>query len=802
MHSKTQRVWMAVAIAVVTSASLAAPMPSQAAPPPARAAAVVGAQTSGDSLFPHQGNGGYDVSHYDIDVSWAASGAITATTTIIASAPVALSEFSFDLEGLTVSAVTVNGAPAKSFSRVATAPTFKLVVTPATPVGGTFTTVVTYAGTPTAHTDADGSSEGWNATAGNEGAVALNEPVGAMTFFPNNNTPADKATYTTEITVPAATIPIPGVPVGGVKKAVSNGVLTSTTLNPDGTTSYLWTQAKQQASYLVLIGIGNYTVTESDVALTTGTTHEWTYADPTTTAANNLAARRGELSAVLRDLESHYGTYPGVSTGLVVDTVPAGINYALETQDRPFFPSSIDQETMIHELVHQWFGDAVSPVDWSDVWLNEGPATFIATQVTHDLYAGATTEDTYYDLWNKTAANSALWKTPVAGFKDPADLFGWQVYNRGAMVLEALRSAVGTASFTKIMSTYIARFGGGDASTADFTALAEEISGKELTAFFKDWIYDTDKPAWPATWNLAVTSTPVTGTTVNAGDHVAYALSAANTGKVALANGVVKVDVADLIAGGTLDALPATVSRSGTILTWTVPSTATAATSKVTIGATLDHLTSSDPLVVTATSAPTSLGATCLVCASTLPVRLDVIAPSPVPTVGGVLRTDQLLTATVGSWDPQATLAYQWLRDGNQIPGATGLTYRLTRFDVGARMSFAVTGSRPAYADVTRVSAPTSPVGLGVQAKRPRPTITGTAQIGRTLRGLAGAHDSGVTITYRWYAGTKPIAGAASSSYKISRTQAGKRLSVRTTATKPGYLKVVRTSLATKPVAK
>lgn len=547
---------------------------------PATPTATAGAQTSGDSLFPDQGNRGYDVTNYDIELAWAATGAITATTAIAATTTAnPLSQFSFDLEGLTVSAVTVNGVAA-TFTRVAADPKYKLVVTPATPVSGPFTTVVTYAGTPVSHTDADGSSEGWNTTAATEGAVALNEPVGAMTFFPTNNTPADKATFTTTITVPSA------------KKAVSNGVLTSTTTNLDGTTSYRWTQANQQASYLQLIGIGTYTVAESDVALTHGSRHEWTYADPTTAATNHLAQRRRELSGVLKDIERRYGAYPGASVGLVVDTVPDGISYALETQDRPFFPSSVDRETMIHEFVHQWFGDSVSPTDWSDVWLNEGPATFIATQVIHHLYGGPSTKQDYHDLWSSTPASSTRWSTPVAGFDDPADLFGWQVYTRGAMVLEALRSTVGSATFTKIMRTYVVRFGGADATTAQFTALAEKISGRNLTAFFQDWVYDTDKPAWPATSDLAQ------------------------------------------------------------------------------------------------------------------------------------------------------------------------------------------------------------------QTRRPRPTVTGTARVGRTLHARPGVHDAGVTIRYRWYAGSTRLAGARAQSYRVRNATLGKRLSVRTTATKPGFRPVVRVSLRTKQVTR
>ncbi len=499
MKHTTSTIAMSVA-GLLCAGLLVAPQAATAVAPTPGPGAVAGGRTSGDTLFPNQGNSGYDVRHYDVAIAYAANGSITATTTIDATvtAAEALSEFALDLEGLTVSAVTVNGAAA-TFSRVtdAATTTYKLIVTPATPITGDFTVAVTYSGTPTAHTDPDGSMEGWTRTQSG-GVVALNEPVGAMTWFPNNNTPTDKATFTTKLTVPY--FPLPGFPTN--QTAVSTGSLASVT-STTSTRTFTWEQPNQQATYLALAAIGTYTTAESDVALTTGTTREWSYANTAIEVPSSFGTRRAQLSPMLKAIERNYGTYPGASIGMVVDQSTLG--YALETQDRPYFETSIGQNTLIHELVHQWFGNAVSPTDWSDIWLNEGPATFVATQVTAELYGGDSTEDVYYDEWNTTAANSTFWQTPVAGFSDPADLFGSPTYERGAMTLEAMRSALGEEVFLEIMSTWIETYSGGDASTAEWIALSEEISGRDLTAFFQDWLYDTDKPAWPSRWDLALT---------------------------------------------------------------------------------------------------------------------------------------------------------------------------------------------------------------------------------------------------------------------------------------------------------
>ena len=174
--------------------------------------AIDGPLTSGDSLFPNQGNGGYDVSHYDVDIAWTPAvplnqSTIDATTTIQATTTGSpLSSFGLDLEGLTVTSVTVNGELA-GFSRLEgdpngtePPPKRKLVVTPANPVTGPFTVVVDYGGIPTTHVDNDGSDGGWMPTP--DGATFLGQPTGSMTGFPNNNTPKDKATYTFTVDVP------------------------------------------------------------------------------------------------------------------------------------------------------------------------------------------------------------------------------------------------------------------------------------------------------------------------------------------------------------------------------------------------------------------------------------------------------------------------------------------------------------------------------------------------------------------------------------------------------------------------
>ena len=158
-----------------------------------------GADGVGDPYFPGLGNGGYDVDHYTLALTWSpADGSIAGTTTIWATATQDLSRFNLDLAGLEVQSVLVNG-DAAGVHHVER----ELEITPATVIalGEGFTTVVSYAGKP--HPVLDGTDlfeVGWH-TDGREVFVA-SEPAGAATFFPVNDHPTDKATYTFEITAP------------------------------------------------------------------------------------------------------------------------------------------------------------------------------------------------------------------------------------------------------------------------------------------------------------------------------------------------------------------------------------------------------------------------------------------------------------------------------------------------------------------------------------------------------------------------------------------------------------------------
>jgi aminopeptidase N len=456
---------------------LATPMGTAIAKPTTPTQATTSTQQ--DSLFPEVGSSRYDVKHYAISLSYQSSGDIKAKTTLTAKVRKPLRSFSLDLEGLIVDSVRVNGHAAE-FSRKNN----KLIITPAKVVTDYFSATIRYHGKPVTHIDPDGSQDGWVPTI-DGGATVLSEPVGAMTWFPNNNTPRDKATFDMKITVPSKL------------EVAGSGDLRSVRKQA-GQETWRWQQPYQQATYLAMISIGDYDVYHSTMRTTTGRKLPiWSFIEP---KQGSLATARALIPKVIRFEERRFGPYPFNSAGIVVKDV--GVGYSLETQNRPVFDGkdAADDVTIVHEFAHQWYGDSVSLKNWVDIWLNEGFATY-AEWLWDASHGGPSTAETFQKEYDShldpplDPKEDNLWTPAPAAFDDPADLFGAQGYLRGSMTLEALRQEVGSHDFFVILRRWAQQNAYGNVTTPEFIALSERVSGQNLDAFFNAWLYVAQKPA-------------------------------------------------------------------------------------------------------------------------------------------------------------------------------------------------------------------------------------------------------------------------------------------------------------------
>ncbi|WP_433374552.1 M1 family aminopeptidase [Actinoplanes sp. CA-142083] len=458
-------------VAVLLLGGCSAGHPSPAAPPSVRFSP--GAPGAGDPYFPTYGNGGYDVSGYNLNVRYnPTDGKLTGTATITATATQDLSQFDLDLVHLTASKVTVNDAEATS-----AAAGNELVITPAVGVrrGKAFTVVIDYGGTPGQLANKTLGDGGWLSSAG-KGALALGQPESASTWFPVNDHPSDKATFTLAITVPDGLT------------ALSVGVPGPRT-SADGWTTWRWTESSPLASYLSTVVIGKYRVTT-----TTHNGKPMVIAVPESLPANGPAAKSMARTGEIADfLATKFGPYPFDSYGgIVVDD--SRIRYALETQSRPtygegFFAGEANPTVVAHELAHQWFGDSVALERWQDIWLNEGFATYAEW-----LWQEHEGTESIKGNFERTYAGFDWSQTP--GDPGVAHLFGSAVYDRGGMTVYALRLKIGDEAFGKLLTTWTSEHRDGNVETADLIAMAEKISGKDLGAFFQSWLYGKKAPTY------------------------------------------------------------------------------------------------------------------------------------------------------------------------------------------------------------------------------------------------------------------------------------------------------------------
>ena len=202
-----------------------------------------GAPGIGDPYFPLDGNGGYDVAHYDLDIAYEpATDVLRGVATIKAEAKQDLSSFNLDLEGLTVRSVTVDGRAAR-WSRSGG----ELTITPRNGIRkrDDFKTVIAYDGVPITLGDTQIGLSGFIHT--DDGTLVAGQPDVAANWYPVNDHPLDKASYSFEITVPRGL------------EAIANGELKD--VDDHGrTTTWEWEAREPMASYLTTATIGEFDV--------------------------------------------------------------------------------------------------------------------------------------------------------------------------------------------------------------------------------------------------------------------------------------------------------------------------------------------------------------------------------------------------------------------------------------------------------------------------------------------------------------------------------------------------------------
>lgn len=466
---------MVMAIVIVPAASGAQGATPTAPATPVSGMPAPGAPGIGDPYYPLLGNGGYDAIHYtiDLDLDVAAGSILDAATTIDALATQDLSAFNLDFRGPAIDAVTVDGVAADW-----TRDGGELTVTPARPIpsGQAFQAEVQYHGTPDVDEE-DRFERGWWTT--ESSIFTVGEPAGSDVWYPVNGHPLDKATYTTIVTVPEP------------YEVVSNGLLDSVARatgagDNSSTITYTWENQEPTASYLVMFHAADLEISAEEGL--GGITIYEAFPPDLPEQEMMLFDRVPEMIAVFEEL---FGPYPFTSIGNTVfeDT---SFNAALETQGMiGYDQSAVNERTIAHEVAHHWFGNSVSPARWQDIWLNEGFARYseaLWAEAAHGPDAAEAALRRQISSF-ATASRTETGEGVLIGDPGADNIFTEVPYAGGAVVLHELRQRLGDETFFRLLQEWAARYRHATATTDDFMALAEEVSGEDLDSFFTDWLY-------------------------------------------------------------------------------------------------------------------------------------------------------------------------------------------------------------------------------------------------------------------------------------------------------------------------
>jgi aminopeptidase N len=325
------------------------------------------------------------------------------------------------------------------------------------------------------------------------GLKIANNKYGERTFFSDNwpdkgrnwlpiiDHPYDKATCEFIVTAPSH------------YQVISNGLKIEESDLKNGNRITHWKQSVPIASWLYVLGVARFAVQYVDQfdhkSIETWVYHQdrekgfADFAEPTKQVLEFYSNYIGPFAyEKLANIQSN-----SVSGGMeAASAILYSENSVIGDKNERW------RNVVIHEIAHQWFGNAVTEYDWDDVWLSEGFATyftllFIEHQYGHDAFMNGLTDskkrvDAFY-------AKNPGYRIIHDNLKDMSQVTSSQTYQKGSWILHMLRGIVGNEIFWKGIRSYYSRHMNGNATTADFRRAMEEASGKDLKDFFEQWLY-------------------------------------------------------------------------------------------------------------------------------------------------------------------------------------------------------------------------------------------------------------------------------------------------------------------------
>ena len=426
-----------------------------------------------DPYLPDNGNFGYRVSRYELDLEYkVASNRLSGTATITAVTLASLQSFTLDLaETMNVTKVTVNGRRPAGFST--SSGKLRIRLPAALPAGSAMSIAIRYGGTPRPVRTI------WGEVGFEElsnGALVAGQPNGSPTWFPCDDHPSSKASYRISISTDSPYY------------AVAPGELVSRRVRA-GQTVWTYEQPEPTSTYLATVQIGMYERRQLQKA-------------PVRLQAVLPSRLRAQFDhdfarqpAMMKLFVKLFGPYP-YAAGYTVVVTDEPLEIPLEAQSISIFGANhcdgtrSSERLIAHELAHQWFGNSVTARRWRDIWLHEGFACY-AEWLWSEHSGGRTAADLARQHHQRLlVANQDL----LLSDPGPRDMFDDRVYKRGALTLHALRTAIGDKKFFALLGDWTTRYRHSTAVTDDFTGLAANYADASLRPLWQAWLYSTAVP--------------------------------------------------------------------------------------------------------------------------------------------------------------------------------------------------------------------------------------------------------------------------------------------------------------------
>ena len=468
----------ALPLAACQSVPESAPAPTPAPTPTATGTTGPDALDAGrsepvaDPVYPDFGNPAVDVLHYGLALGWSPrTRRLTGAATLTIRAARDTEEIRLDFaEPLRVEAVTLDGKQVTASRRSG-----DVVVSAGRRLSRDTRAVlaIRYSGRPQAvpmpASRPDIERVGLTVLPDGE-AWSMQEPFGAFTWYPSNDQPSDEALYDVAITVPAGWA------------GVSGGILTGRT-EAGGQVTYRWRAADPVASYLVALAIGRYRQHTATGPRGIPVTY---WVRPETEARVLPQFRR--IPAMLAWLEGRFGRYPFRSAGAVDVESRSG----METQTMVTLGSGFTEAQLLHELAHQWFGNAVSPRTWREVWLNEGFTMY--AQMLYEASHGGPSQASALARWRAQDGDLRREHGPPGRYK-PDHFASPNVYYCPALMLHEIRRQLGDRVFFRMMRDWVQENLHTSQDRASFTTWLNRYSGRDLSGLVNRWL---DSPTTPS----------------------------------------------------------------------------------------------------------------------------------------------------------------------------------------------------------------------------------------------------------------------------------------------------------------